>query len=105
MTRAEWIAFGTFEALLGVACIRAWQLRGNRTNRLVDVRNWREHYDYAWRDVRGLALVRLAPRRPPIVALQLRTGALRRVEALHALGSIEQKGLARPLKREGITRT
>jgi hypothetical protein len=60
---------------------------------------------HAWRDVRGLALVKRSPTRPPTVALQLRTGALRRVDALHALGSVEQKGLAMSLKREGITRT
>jgi hypothetical protein len=71
----------------------------------VEIGNWHDRRKYAWRDVRGLALVKLSPTRPPIVALQLRTGALRRVDALYTLGSVEQKGLAGPLKREGITRT
>ena len=149
MTGGAWIAFGTVEALLAFACVRAWQLWGDRTNAFdtipaerlrafpammftsfawiglfmlaialganapvlvlsperVEIGNSHDRREYAWRDVRGLALVKLSPTRPPIVALQLRTGALRRVDALFTLVSVEQKGLAGPLKREGITRT
>jgi hypothetical protein len=105
-------AFGPWPLLVGLMAGAGAAAKGRLrppllvlTHARVEIRNWHDRRTYQWRDVRGLALVKLSPTRPPIVALQLRTGVLRRVDALHALRSIEQKGLATPVKREGITRT